>query len=340
SPVQSVIMPTYNRKDMLAEAIDSVLKQSLRELEVIVVDDCSSDGTGDFVKSIPDERVRYFRNEKNSGLEWNRNFGFRQARGKYITFLDDDDYYTDYEFFQKAARIFAEHENDEVPIVMVYANADLLNTLTHKSSRWNIGAPGRVKGVDDFILGKYSKAPSTFPAVFRADVMRKAGLENKIIFDDLTYVEAALQGDAWLMPDVIGVYRIHGASMERGYKTTTPEREARHYETLREVIRRWQNVCLEISRIKGKKTGEKLYRKAAYKTFRYCGVARPKFADRVKTFECILSETKSMPKMWTYLLLKMAIVHPIRQLLRKITPLRNFYRFLKYKCRGLPYPED
>ena len=335
SPVQSVIIPTYNRKEMLAEAIDSVLKQSLKELEIIVVDDFSSDGTEDFVKSISDGRVRYFRNDKNCGPEYNRNFGFKHAMGKYITFLDDDDYYTDYDFFAKAAKIFAEHENDEIPIAVVYANADLVNTITHKTNRWKVGNPGRVNGIDDFILGKQTKAPSTFPAVFRADMLRKAGLENKIMFDSLTYIQAALEGDLWFMPEVIGVYRIHGESMERGYKTTNPEREARHYETLRECIRRCIEVRREISRRKDSKTAKKLFRKNACGMFYYCGIARPKLADRLKTYWCIAAESGFASGIW--------LIIPYRWLkgkLRKITPLRNLYRFLKYRCRGLPYPEN
>ena len=118
---------------------------------MIVVDDCSTDSTADYVKSIADERVRYFRNEKNSGLEYNRNFGLRNARGKYITFLDDDDYYTDYDFFAKAIEIFREHEADEVPLVMVYANARVIKMQKNTDIVRNIGQPGRVKGLD-FIL--------------------------------------------------------------------------------------------------------------------------------------------------------------------------------------------
>ena len=61
--------------------------------------------------------------------------GFRQAYGKYITFLDDDDYCTDYEFFEKAIRIFEEHEADEVPITMVCANAKAVNIQTQKKTQ-------------------------------------------------------------------------------------------------------------------------------------------------------------------------------------------------------------
>ena len=97
---------------MLKDAIDSVLKQEDIDLELIIADNCSTEGTENLVKSIPDERIRYFRNEKNSGQEVSRMNGLKQAHGKYITFLDDDDYYTDYEFFSKAVKIFEEHDSE------------------------------------------------------------------------------------------------------------------------------------------------------------------------------------------------------------------------------------
>ena len=331
SPVQSIIIPTYNRKDMLAEAIDSVLKQSLKDIEVIVIDDCSADGTSEFVKSIPDERVRCIRNDKNSGQEASRMYGLRLARGKYITFLDDDDYYTDYEFFEKAVKIHEEHEG----LTMVYANADIVNTLTHETRRWDIGTPGRANGVDDFILGKYRKAPSTFPAVCRADILRLAGFEDKIVFDGLLYIEASLYGDLWVMPDIIGVYRIHGESAEQGYKDKNPDREARHWRIVREATRRWQYVRKEIRARKDKKTADDLFVSRVSGLFYYFGKARPGFPDRVRALRCILGESGFMPKLWLKL-----IFRKLKSILRKITPLRKIYRFIKYRLRGRPYPED
>ena len=305
SPVQSVIIPTYNRKEFLADAINSVLSQTQKSLEVIVVDDCSTDGTGDFVKSLTDERIRYFRNDKNSGQEVSRMNGFRQARGKYITFLDDDDYYTDYEFFSKAVKIHEEHEADEIPIVMVCANAKLVDTRTGKAGLWNIGEPGRVKGLD-YVLGRgHGKPPSTFPTVFRADILRKAGLENKIIFDTMTYIEAALEGDVWFMPDIIGIYRVHANNMTSGgFKSKAPEREAKHWQIARENIRRWKHVAEVVQNLTDKKTAEKLYISTVLGLIGYYGVARPKFADRVRACKCVLEESGFMPKLWLNIPLK------------------------------------
>ena len=87
----SVIMPSYNTAEYISDSIKSVLAQTYGELELIIVDDCSSDGTEDIVSSFDDERIRFFKNEKNLGAALCRNRALREARGKWIAFLDSDD---------------------------------------------------------------------------------------------------------------------------------------------------------------------------------------------------------------------------------------------------------
>ena len=91
SPLVSVIIPTHNRADMLYRAVDSVLNQSFANLEVIVVDDGSTDDTQRRIETYADPRIRYFKHDESKGASAARNTGIRQARGKYIAFLDDDD---------------------------------------------------------------------------------------------------------------------------------------------------------------------------------------------------------------------------------------------------------
>ncbi|MHC4881290.1 MAG: glycosyltransferase family 2 protein, partial [Planctomycetota bacterium] len=91
--VVSVIIPSYNAKELLAEAIDSVLSQTLTDLEVVVIDDGSTDGTTEVVKAIDDPRIRYFYKD-NGGVSSARNMGLDKAEGQYIAFLDSDDLYS------------------------------------------------------------------------------------------------------------------------------------------------------------------------------------------------------------------------------------------------------
>lgn len=87
----SVIIPTYNRRELLLRAIGSVLAQTCADLECIVVDDASTDGTAQAVRRIADPRVRYVRQERNMGACAARNRGVALARGSTIAFQDSDD---------------------------------------------------------------------------------------------------------------------------------------------------------------------------------------------------------------------------------------------------------
>ena len=87
----SVIIPTYNRENVIERSIRSVLDQTYKDLEVLVVDDCSTDNTRSVVESIIDERLHYCRLEKNAGACVARNRGIELARGEYIAFQDSDD---------------------------------------------------------------------------------------------------------------------------------------------------------------------------------------------------------------------------------------------------------
>ncbi len=90
APLISVIIPAYNQADYLAAAVHSVLDQTYRNIEVIVVDDGSTDQTAEIGQSFADPRVRYFHQE-NRGLSGARNTGIRNARGDYLSYLDSDD---------------------------------------------------------------------------------------------------------------------------------------------------------------------------------------------------------------------------------------------------------
>lgn len=87
----SVILPTYNRKHILYKSVQSVLNQTHRELELIIVDDASTDDTCEYVESINDDRVRYIRLKENVGPAVARNIGVQNARYDLIAFEDSDD---------------------------------------------------------------------------------------------------------------------------------------------------------------------------------------------------------------------------------------------------------
>lgn len=87
----SIIMPSYNTGRFIAESIRSVLAQTYENWELIIVDDCSTDNTDEIIATYTDPRIRYLKNKVNSGAAVSRNWGLREAKGRWIAFLDSDD---------------------------------------------------------------------------------------------------------------------------------------------------------------------------------------------------------------------------------------------------------
>ena len=87
----SIIVPIYNAEKYLNKCIDSLVNQTKKELEFILINDGSTDSSEDIIKSYKDKRIKYFKN-KNQGIGKTRNFGIDKATGKYLMFLDSDDY--------------------------------------------------------------------------------------------------------------------------------------------------------------------------------------------------------------------------------------------------------
>lgn len=106
-PKVSVVIPSYNRANMVGAAIQSVLEQTYTDLEVIVVDDGSSDNTREVVKAFTDSRIRYIYQE-NKKLPGARNTGIEVSQGNYVAFLDSDDFFLP----EKLARQIAAIECD------------------------------------------------------------------------------------------------------------------------------------------------------------------------------------------------------------------------------------
>jgi glycosyltransferase involved in cell wall biosynthesis len=90
-PLVSVVVTTYNRKELLKETVNSILEQTFTDFELIVVDNYSSYDFKEYMSSFNDKRIRVFQNQNNGIIAVNRNFGIEKAKGNYIAFCDDDD---------------------------------------------------------------------------------------------------------------------------------------------------------------------------------------------------------------------------------------------------------
>ena len=145
----SIIMPSWNTGKFIGESIQSVLNQTYKNWELIIVDDCSTDNTDEIVASFNDERIRYFRNDKNSGAALTRNRAIREARGEWVAFLDSDDLWMpkklEYQikFMQKNNLVFSYHEyekiDEESKPLNIYVSGPRVVT---KRKMYNYGYPG------------------------------------------------------------------------------------------------------------------------------------------------------------------------------------------------------
>ena len=137
-PKVSVIIPTYNLSSMLKITIDSVLVQTEDDLDIIVVDDGSTDATSAVVNSIGDSRIRYFYKE-NGGTSSARNFGLARSRGRYIAFLDQDDLWPDryLEVMVAALEKNREYGLAYTPITLMYS--DGAQTKSYKNPEGKSG---------------------------------------------------------------------------------------------------------------------------------------------------------------------------------------------------------
>lgn len=209
----SVITPTYNRQAMLLEVWQSLLQQSVQDFEWLVIDDCSTDESEHMMRKLVQKhrQIRYFRNKQNRGPGYNRRLGFCQAQGEYIIFMDDDDFYTDRRFFEKALHAFKLNEKNTLAFVSAHAYIEYGPTKKRKKA--HIGANGHIPGLE-FLLGlktRYAKPQSTFTTVFKRSVLEMADLANmQMVNDYAIYLRALLYGDAYILPDYVGVYRMHG----------------------------------------------------------------------------------------------------------------------------------
>lgn len=92
-PLVSIITPVYNAESFLSETIESMKNQTYKNWEMILVDDCSKDNSANIIKEFQrsDERIKYIKLEKNSGASVSRNTGIKNAKGRFIAFVDSDD---------------------------------------------------------------------------------------------------------------------------------------------------------------------------------------------------------------------------------------------------------
>lgn len=221
--VVSIIMPSYNCGRFVAETIRSVQAQTYSNWEILFVDDCSTDDTETIVKAFNDQRIHFFKNTKNSGAAVSRNKALREAKGRWIAFLDSDDLW---EPLKLEKQIQFMEENNYKFSYTCYAEMD---------------AEGNDMGV--IVMGpkKVTKAgmfafcwPGCLTVMYDANAVGLIQIEDiKKNNDYALWLKICKKADCYLLPEVLAKYRRGRSGSVSSHSITTMIKW--HYKLFREA---------------------------------------------------------------------------------------------------------
>jgi glycosyltransferase involved in cell wall biosynthesis len=235
--VVSVVIPTYNRSDLVCEAIDSVLAQTLQGTEIVVVDDGSTDGTGRILAERYGDQIHYVF-QPNQGRSVARNRGAQATTGRYVTFLDSDDL-----LLPHASETLSGMLDQEPSVGVAYADGYYCDSSGSVIEPFSLGTPMPSGDVLETLM---STAIVVAPA---AGMIRRSWLERMgwPLFDES--LRGTEDHDFWLRLAALGCpfryvdkiickYRLHGGNES---SPNSPNR-ARRRESLRRGLRKMLNA--------------------------------------------------------------------------------------------------
>jgi glycosyltransferase involved in cell wall biosynthesis len=213
-PLVTIAISTYNRASgYLREALDSALAQRYEPLDIVVVDNASTDGTCELVRSLTDERVRYVRHEKNIGANGNFNACLEHARGEYFLLLHDDDR-IDTDFVLHAMTALEGWEGAELP-GLIRTGCRVMDAAGATLSEYRNEAGGG--SVANLARTWFAVASPMYfcNTLFRTDALRLAGgfrSRRELLIDVAAVFRIAAQHPVLDLADAKASFRRHGGN--------------------------------------------------------------------------------------------------------------------------------
>ncbi len=204
----SVIIPTYNRVKLLNNSVASVLSQTYRDFELLVIDDCSTDNTSDFLSNIADKRVRCIKNTSNKGITATRNIALSNANGKYIAFLDDDDEWMP-DKLEKQINLM---ENSSKGLGCIYTGCNLVDAEDNRFNQTTV-PHYRIRILNELLLENFIITSST---LIKADCFETVGMfdESMPFAEDYDmWIRIAQEFEFDFVRSPLVNYRIHRNSI-------------------------------------------------------------------------------------------------------------------------------
>ena len=199
NPLISVILPSFNKKEDIMKSIRSVQNQSLRNIEIIIVDDCSTDGSSKYFKKLlkTDPRIRLFTHLKNMGVWRARISGLLYSRGKYVIHFDTGDLYEDNYVLEDGYNVINKYDLDSIKMFfrLIYDFHNLTNNdvpFNYKINYTNIANKSNIVRYNRIVFGPYYGV--IWHRLIRSDVYIK-GLN--LLSDEIINIYKNLWEDRW-----------------------------------------------------------------------------------------------------------------------------------------------
>ena len=205
-PLVSIIMNSHNGDQYLYKSINSILKQSYKNWELIFWDNCSFDKTKEKLGKIKDERIKYFYSKKFNTLYKSRNLAIKKAKGKYVCFLDVDDQWEKSKISEQVKKLEKKRE------FFIYSNYQINNKLkTKKKLRFKGRMPeGKIsqKLLDNYFLG-------IITVMLKRSIFKKFKFDEKydIIGDFDLFIRLSLKYKFLTVQKPLSTYNIHGENL-------------------------------------------------------------------------------------------------------------------------------
>lgn len=201
----SIIIPTYNRGGFLKQAIDSALVQTYRDIEIIVIDDGSTDNTSELVSSYGD-RIQYIK-QNRKGVSAARNLGIKNAIGEFISFLDDDDLYLPHKIETNI-----EYFNKYPDVALLCSGFRFIDEIGNKVMRGDVFSEKSELTLHDIAIFTLVHTSSV---IIRSDILQKTSgfREGARISEDYDLWSRILMlGKGYAIPEVLTCFRQHAGN--------------------------------------------------------------------------------------------------------------------------------
>lgn len=217
-PLISIIIPSYNRSDMLMRAINSVLNQSYSNQEIIVIDDASTDDTEKKIRAINSPKIRYQKNKVNLGSQAARNAGIKTAKGQFLCFLDSDNELLPHKLELQYEKF--RYSPDKVGVVS--SDCYVVDDTNNTTSEWHFELHGNI--YRDLL--RNNSLIDFSAALIKRVCFEKTGLLDEKVrsyqeWD--TFLTISKEFDFEYVPQKLAVYHLHSRDMISKDRVKTAE---------------------------------------------------------------------------------------------------------------------